>query len=761
MPFHVSESFLEAIHKPTGLELAYNMEENPVISNARDTTKLKDLSGNGRHGARTGTVEIAGKRGKARQWTAESDKIVVTGYNLDGFTGFAHGAHVRIANMFATRTFQTIICLHTSTVDAQGTVRLRGPSGGLPDTIQVDINTSVNGFQSLIRSFSFTLGAEYHIWVEWDGAFLRLYVDEVQQGAALAVSGTLVAGVTSMQIGAFIGVNTQTFADWIDEPLSYNRALTAAERTAIAVEGSPFIIPSAKIRRLSLIEADEDLLDEMALSVYNDDGEFRDHLGMGKEVKWYLRTEGDTEALLRWTGIVKKPIQQNTSKGRQAIATDLGDYVYEILTQRQVFETFINKDAGLALKESVEAKCPELDFSLIQTGAPTVDVTSDGDRLKDLAFKLARMAGYQIRGDELKRVGFLPAGSDDSGLTADYNKVAEVEVGPDDTKLANVIRVDGGEGVGLIEERTAQTAFANVSDTVRKQEKILTPKRKVKQVQIHTDPTRTASGDALVVRMQADDGTGNNPIAIGDATQDLVRKELPATFLAVNGLTTFLLPEHILGAGNEYWIIVESGSGGGQDIGVDGAGDITFRADFAFPIIEQVESAGSIAEFGRREDQVVDPAILTKDEAKDRAKLEIAKRSLAERVAKFEIRDPTLLTARPGQGVVLDLPDEGVAIEKFILHQRRWRLERAIVRVTWDLVEEERLLEAADVIKIILDRLQKVERRQLRSAGEEIPDIFLFDSDSYDYGDAATLTVDTVLGMVWDTDKWGLEVWSD
>ncbi len=199
--------------------------------------KMSDLSGNGNDGTISGPTSVTGKWGLARDWAAEGDEIVITGYNYDGFTAFGHGAHVRIANAFATRQNQTIYGAHTAGTNAQGTIRLRSPSaGGLPDQAQVFINTATEGFQALGFPFTFVLGQVYHVFATWDGSFVRMYVDGVQIGTDRAASGALVSGPPSHFVGHVAGstFDTETFHDFIDQLMSYNRVLSIDEIKVLA-----------------------------------------------------------------------------------------------------------------------------------------------------------------------------------------------------------------------------------------------------------------------------------------------------------------------------------------------------------------------------------------------------------------------------------------------------------------------------------------------------------------------------------------------
>lgn len=767
MSFRVEDLFLEAVHPVDGLALAYDFEEAPVIGNALDTTKMKDLSRGGNHGNLTATVEVPGLFGRARRFDnpavgVPTDYVTVPYDAAFDFAG-DFGVFVRIK---PTSTDASQGILEKSVGQTVNTHYLLFIDG---TPFRFRIKTSA-GLQTVLSSTPVADVVGQHILLGGvkRGGDIEIWLGDTKEGS-LTFAGTLESGVGDLRVGALFLTAWGLVGGEIDEVWLTSYAPSQAEITAWKDNGGPFIIPGSQVRHLTLKEADEDLLDELRGTVYNTGGAFRVHFPDqgGTEVKLYARFEGETETTHRWTGLVKRPEQSHALREPQVLDFVAGDYVYEVLRQRQLYETFRDKDAGLALKESVKAKCPELSTELVNTGAPKVDLTSDGMRVKDVAFQLARMAGYQLGGDRLKRVRFFPAGTDDSGLVASYANVDRLHVGTDDTALANVIRVQGGEGTGLIAEQPTKTAFFTVTDTVRKQVKVRIPKRKVKEVEIWTDPAVTGSPDALVIRVQADDGSGTAPVAVGDPTRDLTRHQLDPAFLATDAFTRFLLPEHILGAGVEYWIIVEATGPGGQAVGVDGAGNLTYRAHFAFPLIEEVEDGESIRRLGglRYEDTVADPSIRTKEEAKDRAKLEIAKRSLAERVADFAIRDPALLAAAPGQKVVLDLPDEGLEQVAFVLHERTWTFRDAVMDVRVRMVEEERLVEASDAIKALLDRLAKAERRQTSPTGEELVDVFRFAEDVGEAVDAAALTVDITTALVWGRrgvtagDRWGFATW--
>ena len=212
-----------------GLQVLYDME-------TLDAGLMDNLAtaGGGADGTITGTASVVAKWGLGRDYTAETDKIVITGYNYDGFTAWGHGAHVKIENSFATRVKQNIYGALTAASNAQGSLNLISPAGGLPTTVRVEINTATQGFQVIDRAFTFVLGQVYHVYATWDGSNVRIYVDGVQQGAAAAASGALVNGPTSHVIGHAVVSDVETFADFIDNVTSYDRAPSQAQVLALA-----------------------------------------------------------------------------------------------------------------------------------------------------------------------------------------------------------------------------------------------------------------------------------------------------------------------------------------------------------------------------------------------------------------------------------------------------------------------------------------------------------------------------------------------
>ncbi len=80
-------------------------------------------------------------------------------------------------------------------------------------------------------------GNWHHVAGTYDGAFVRLYVDGVEQGAGTATSGSIKYGLSptdNLTLGRFNGSCTISYAGLLDEIEIFNRALSATEIKAIS-----------------------------------------------------------------------------------------------------------------------------------------------------------------------------------------------------------------------------------------------------------------------------------------------------------------------------------------------------------------------------------------------------------------------------------------------------------------------------------------------------------------------------------------------
>src|SRR5207249_104347 len=202
-----------------GLALSYDME---TLTGGL----MKDLSGQGHHGLITGTTDVVGKVGRARQFDGTSDKVAAF-VPLGGSGQWTIALWVQWND--GPNTYEHPIGLgtgHDATFWFSGTTvafKTQDASG----TTVVDRRLSS----------SITTGIWYHLAATFDGTTVKGYLDGVQ-ACSVPGSGTTIRS-SSVKIGTSGSEANNFFDGIIDEVLIYNRALTASEIAALAPPPPP------------------------------------------------------------------------------------------------------------------------------------------------------------------------------------------------------------------------------------------------------------------------------------------------------------------------------------------------------------------------------------------------------------------------------------------------------------------------------------------------------------------------------------------
>ena len=132
--------------------------------------------------------------------------------------------------------YQNVPIISKDNVSSQRQYFLTIASSG---KFRAHVGTSVSGMVYFDGSTSVQLGGWYHVAMTYNGTNLILYVNGSQDGSA-AASGTIVTGSDPLRIGGSYsgGWGNYKFNGLIDEPTIYNRALSAAEISALYVAGT-------------------------------------------------------------------------------------------------------------------------------------------------------------------------------------------------------------------------------------------------------------------------------------------------------------------------------------------------------------------------------------------------------------------------------------------------------------------------------------------------------------------------------------------
>jgi hypothetical protein len=126
-----------------------------------------------------------------------------------------------------------IVAKHQDSTDVQGTLGIS--TGG------ASFEATCGGtYHGIVGGTALVANAIHHIVGVYDGAHIRIYVDGVEDAAAVAASGSLANNNWPWAIGALkpSGAGNNNFAGWIDEAAVYAATLSSARIAAHYAAGS-------------------------------------------------------------------------------------------------------------------------------------------------------------------------------------------------------------------------------------------------------------------------------------------------------------------------------------------------------------------------------------------------------------------------------------------------------------------------------------------------------------------------------------------
>ena len=192
--------------------------------NEGTSTVALDYSGNKNKGTLVnGPAWVNGKRGKALNFDGVNDFVDANpsnGNNLDISGPLTVTAWVKTNSL---GTFQTIISKHTGGSNANYLIWIENQNRFQTYASPGGISTNVMGTTVAKKN------TWYHVAELWDGAFLRLFVNGVQEGTPASGSGNVGVTIKDVAIGSESYGGSNFFNGLIDEVRVYNRALSADE----------------------------------------------------------------------------------------------------------------------------------------------------------------------------------------------------------------------------------------------------------------------------------------------------------------------------------------------------------------------------------------------------------------------------------------------------------------------------------------------------------------------------------------------------
>ena len=464
------------------------------------------------------------------------------------------------------------------------------------------------------------------------------------------------------------------------------RTIADAELVHETVGGTATTISNDVIERVSISQRAQDRMDTGEF-VLDDDGSLPT-ITSGDKLTFRTRLGGEASLTRQWTAMARNVTRRLEAGGQRGLRITATDFVFTVLSWRIADASFEDTDVGNIVDSLVESEAPELGRSQIDTVGVKTDAFPSGRKLLDLiTSEYDALADALVTHDGTDLV-FTALGNVSSkhDLTPTDLR-APIELPAPDDRLVNRHRVDGGTDHAVDDEQPTQTSTTTVTDSSRLTHQLDVRKSELARIQLWTDP-KANSADSVVVRLQADDG--GSPVAVGDRQSDIANKTLAVDFLSSADFTTFLLPDHTLAPGADPWLIIEATGSNGQDIGVDGSGTPTYRAEFPFPLAVRVNDFNSQTAYRRRDLRTKDETLETFVAAQDTAKSKLRHRATPERQVIGVAETDRATNLSTGEAVTLptaDWPDNVAG--QYLCLERQLDFEGETNRLSADLVLQE------------------------------------------------------------------------
>lgn len=413
-------------------------------------------------------------------------------------------------------------------------------------------------------------------------------------------------------------------------------------------------IPGADIELVTITERAQGEIDQATVELPNDDGTY-DSLDAtsGDRIEFDTQLEGESSLTHRWTGVLRPPAHTLIGGRRRRITLPARDFVFTILSWRQAYREF--EDTQIAGSSSsivdtlVADEASEIGTGQIATVDETTDAFINGRDLRSVIVEDLAPIGDAIVSQDDQDLVFEPLGeiAVTHALTPDDFE-GEISVTGSDDDLATLVRVDGGTDHAVDDEQTTQDSTTTITESSRIQTQIDTRKSEVDRVQIYTVKD-TNSDDDLIVRLQADDS--GSPVNVGDRSSDIVNKTLAPEFLDDDGFTTFILPRHTLPPKENPWLIVEASGSTGHDVGTDSSGNLTYKAEYPFPLLTRAANKAAADEYRRRDRRISDESLETEASVRDLAQSTVSHNAKPARRISGAARTNRAHTLKPGEAV--------------------------------------------------------------------------------------------------------------
>jgi hypothetical protein len=412
-------------------------------------------------------------------------------------------------------------------------------------------------------------------------------------------------------------------------------------------------IPTEDIGSFQVDERISDAKDSGSLFLENSEDQATE-ITSGDKLKIDTRLVGEPSLTNRFTGLARSPTDEVRGGNIQRRDIDLVDFVFGVLSNRLIFESF--EDVQLSgtpdsiLETILRQEAPEIGRSQISAVSRTTDLFLDGRSLFDVVTEdLSALSDAFVTQDE-EDIIFRPLQDvRASTILTPSDLFAPLQIERNDDNLVNTVRVSGGTDFKQDDSQTGQSSFQTVTDSSRITQAIETRKSEIDRIEIFTSPN--SNNEAMRVRVQSTrNGTA---VAPGDTTSDVASATVSKSELTQGGFTTFRLPSHTLGPQENPVVIVESTGPNGHQVGTDGSGGLIFRSSFSFPLLTRAIDKQSVDEFRRRDKRIQDDSLETFPAVRDKSQSVLDRRSQPEVTIQAEANSVKAHNLDPGDGVSL------------------------------------------------------------------------------------------------------------
>jgi len=430
------------------------------------------------------------------------------------------------------------------------------------------------------------------------------------------------------------------------------------------VDDPALVVPAEDIANATESKRTDKFKDSGEVVVWNGSGEYAGRIQSGDLLRFLVRLEGDDTLTHRFSGMARSITYTRENDANGVITVSFGGFVGEVMAARRVSfgregrpiasETAAEgtEDEGL-INELLRRNCPELKRDgLRNLSGQTSDVFLQNDRIKGVADGLAARASAVMYGRDTTAYVREVRDLERSFVLGENDITGVYERTVNDDELANSVRVDGGDNFAVETENLGTDTFTAVDGTTRLTFSYNTRKSETGRIRLYTRRNANAgAGDNLRLRLQAANGAGNAPINPDDESSDVVQKQLTSEFLAEDGFTEFIFPEHTLPARNMFVLVEGTGD---HEVGISLNGDPVFRQFYPYPLLAVQENFSSIEDYRRREYAERDQSLRSRVAVKDRTTEVLGDRSRPNDRLNVEAESQRAHFLQPGEAVFFE-----------------------------------------------------------------------------------------------------------